>query len=127
VSMLAVLCLYRSGPPQSQTDRDKALRRIGKLVYALHRTPAESLPVVAHEILQEAKNSGFEGLEGPPAFLETGREEKQTMIWRNDLQNRYETFGHITEGDQVTVERPAVILGGQIVQRGLVRKVRDRK
>jgi len=127
VSMLAVLCLYRADRPGSRTDRDKALRRIGKLIYVLHRAPAESLPVVAHELIQEAKNSGFEGLEGPPAFLQTGREEKETMTWRNDLQNRYETFGHITEGDQVMVERPAVVLGGQIVQRGLVRKVRDRE
>jgi hypothetical protein len=127
VAILAVLCFYRSGRPQSQTDRDKALRKIGKLVYTLHRTPAESLPVVAHELIQEAKNSGFEDLEGPPAFLETGREKKETILWRQDLQNRYETFGHITEGDQVMVERPAVVLGGEIVQRGLVRKVRDRK
>jgi hypothetical protein len=127
VSMLAVLCFHRSGRPQSQTDRDKALRKIGKLVYTLHRTPAESLPVVAHELIQEAKNNGFEGLEGPPAFLETGREEKETIVWKQDLQGRYETFGHITEGDQVIVERPAVVLGGEVVQRGLVRKVRDRK
>ncbi len=127
VSMLAVLCLYRSGRPQSQTDWDKALRKISKLIYTLHRTPAESLPVVAHELVQEAKNSGFEGLEGSPAFLGTGREEKETICWRQDLQNKYETFGHITEGDQVMVERPAVVLGGEVVQRGLVRKVRDRK
>lgn len=126
VPMLAVLCFHRLGRPQSQTDRDKALRKIGKLVYTLHRTPAESLPVVAHELIQEAKNSGFEGLEGLPAFLETGREEKETMVWKQDLQSKYETFGHITEGDQVMVERPAVVLGGEVVQRGLVRKVRDR-
>jgi len=126
VPMLAVLCFYQSGRPQSQTDRDKALRRISKLIYTLHRAPAESLPVVAHELIQEAKNSGFEGLEGPPAFLERGREEKETMTWRQDLQTKYETFGHITEGDQVMVERPAVVLGGEVVQRGLVRKVRDK-
>jgi hypothetical protein len=124
--MLAVLCLYRSGRPQSRTDRDRALRKISKLVYALHRAPVESLPIVAHELIQEAKNSGFEGLEGPPAFLDAGREEKETMTWRQDLQSSYETFGHISEGDQVTVERPVVVLGGEIVQRGLVRKVRDR-
>jgi len=126
VSMLAVLCLYRSDRPGVQPDRDKALRKLSKLVYALHRTPAESLPVVAHELIQEAKNSGFEGLEGQPAFLEAGREETETIIWRQDLQTKYETFGQITEGDRVTVERPAVILGGEVVQRGLVRKVRDR-
>jgi hypothetical protein len=127
VSMLAVLCLYRSARPPSQADRDKVLRRISKLIYTLHRTPPESLPVVAHEMIQEAKNNGFEGLEGPPAFLEPGHKERPTLIWKSDLQIQYETFGHITEGDQVMVERPAVVLGGEVVQRGLVRKVRDRK
>ncbi len=126
VSMLAVLCLYRSGRPGLPPDRDKALRKLSKLVYALHHTPAESLPVVAHELIQEAKNSGFEGLDGQPAFLEAGREETETIIWRHDLQIQYETFGQITEGDRVAVERPAVILGGEVVQRGLVRKVRER-
>ena len=52
--------------------------------------------------------------------------ERQILTWKPDLQTRYETFGHIVEGDQVMVERPAVILGGRIVQRGLVRKVRER-
>jgi hypothetical protein len=127
VPMLAVLCLHRSGRTRSQADWEQALRKISKLVYALHRTSAETLPVVAHELIEEAKNSGFEGLDGSPAFLEAGRDEKETMTWRPDLQNKYETFGHITEGDQVVVERPAVVLGGEVVQRGLVRKVRDRK
>jgi hypothetical protein len=124
--ILAVLCLHVSAKPESQTDRDKALRRMSKLVYALHRASPESLPVVAHELIQEAKNDGFEGLEGQPAFLTPGMAEQETMVWKPDLQGKYETFGHIVEGDQVTVERPAVILGGQIVQRGLVRKVRER-
>jgi hypothetical protein len=126
IPMLAVLCMYRVGPPESGADRDKALRRLAKLVYSLHQATAESLPVVAHELIQEAKNSGFEGLEGQPVFLEEGREETEVLTWSPDLQGRYEAFGHIVEGDRVTVERPAVVLGGQIVQRGLVRKVRDR-
>lgn len=125
VPMLAVLCLHRSGVSEPRTDRDKALRRVGKLIYTLHQASAESLPVVAHELVQEAKNSGFEGLEGLPAFLEGGPgPQKRTLIWTQDLQNQYETFGHITEGDEVAVERPAVIFGGTVVQRGLVRKVR---
>jgi hypothetical protein len=125
VSMLAVLCLQGSGRKEAQTDKDKALRRLGKLVYALHQAPAESLPVVAHELIQEAKNSGFEGLEGQPAFLDTGREEKEILIWKQDLQSKYEAFGAIAEGDQVRIERSAVVFGGKVVQRGLVRKVRD--
>ncbi len=126
IPMLAVLCLHREGLPESKMDRDKALRRLGKLIYSLHQAPAASLPVVAHELIQEAKNSGFEGLEGEPAFVEAGREKKEIMTWSPDLAGRYETFGHITEGDRVTIERPAVVFGGQVVQRGLVRKVRER-
>jgi len=126
VPMLTVLCLHRPGAVETDTDRDKALRRIGKLIYTLHRADSETMPVVAHELIQEAKNSGFEGLEGLPAFLDSTREEKLVLTWKPDFQGKYEAFGHIVEGDQVVVEREAVILGGQVVQRGLVRKVRDR-
>jgi hypothetical protein len=126
IPMLAVLCMHRASTPQSKTDKDKALRRLGKLIYSLHQAPIASLPVIAHELIQEAKNSGFEGIEGQPAFAEPGPQEKEIMTWSTDLQSKYETFGHITDGDRVTVERPAVVFGGQIVQRGLVRKVRDR-
>ncbi|MEN6576196.1 MAG: hypothetical protein ABFD90_07620 [Phycisphaerales bacterium] len=125
-TMLAVLCLNKAGTPQAKTDKDKALRRLGKLIYLLHQAQAASLPVVAHELIQEAKNSGFEGLEGEPVFLEAGQDAKEILIWSPDLVGRYETFGHISEGDRVTIERPAVVFGGQIVQRGLVRKVRDK-
>lgn len=126
VPMLAVLCMNYEGPSETKTDKDKALRRLGKLIYSLHQAPVASLPVVAHELIQEAKNSGFEGLEGQPAFVETGPQERETITWSPDLQGKYETFGHITDGDRVTVERPAVVFGGRIVQRGLVRKVRER-
>ncbi len=126
VPMLAVLCLHRAGAAQAGTDRDKALRRIGKLIYVLHRTSPETLPVVAHELIQEAKNSGFDDLEGLPAFLDDKRAEQEILTWEPTLQNKYEVFGHIVEGDQVMVERPAVILSGQVVQRGLVRKVREK-
>jgi hypothetical protein len=126
VPLLTALCLHRPGVAQTGTDRDKVLRKIGKLIYALHRTDPESLPVVAHELIQEAKNSGFEGLEGLPAFLDNAHAQREVLTWKPDLQTRYETFGYIVEGDQVMVERPAVILGGRVVQRGLVRKVRDR-
>jgi hypothetical protein len=127
VPMLTVLCVYRLDAAEASTDRDKALRRIGKLIYALHRTSPQTLPVVAHELIQEAKNSGFEDLEGLPAFLDRERVERETLTWQPYLQGRYERFGEIVEGDQVKVERPAVVFGGQVVQRGLVRKVRDRQ
>jgi hypothetical protein len=126
VPMLTILCLHQSQAEEAETDKEKALRRIGKLVYALHQASAQSLPVIADELIQEAKNSGFAGLEGPPAFLAGERTEPEITTWKRDFQNRYETFGDIVEGDQVRIERPAVIFDGRVVQRGLVRKVRDR-
>jgi hypothetical protein len=124
--MLTTLCLHQSQKQEAETDKEKALRRIGKLVYALHQASAQSLPVVAEELIQEAKNSGFAGLEGQPAFLAAERTEPEITVWKKDFQNRYEAFGDIVEGDRVRIERPAVIFDGQVVQRGLVRKVRDR-
>ncbi len=126
VPMLTVLCLHRSRAAEAGTDRDRALRRIGRLIYVLYRTSPETLPVVAHELIQEAKNSGFDDLEGLPAFLDDKRAEGEILTWEPTLQSKYEVFGHIVAGDQVMVERPAVILGGRVVQRGLVRKVRER-
>ncbi len=126
IPMLTVLCLNKADVPQAKTDKDKALRRLGKLIYLLHQAQAAALPVVAHELIQEAKNSGFEGLEGQPAFLEAGSDENEVLTWSPDLAGRYEAFGHIADGDRVTVERPAVVFGGRVVQRGLVRKVRDK-
>jgi hypothetical protein len=127
VSMLAALRFYESQPAPAQTDKDKTLRHLADRIYALHEASAKSLPVVANELIQEARNRGFQGLEGPAGF-ESGRNEEPlvpTLIWNKTLQSQYETFGQIAEGDRVTVERLAVILGGEVLHRGLVRKVRN--
>ena len=126
VSVLALLCACRSSVPQAGGDVANAMRKIGRLIASLHQATPDSLPVVAHELIQQAKNSGFAGLEGLPRFLEAAAGEEEIRIWKPDLQSQYEAFGHIVEGDRVVVERPPVIFGGQVVQRGLVRKVRDR-
>ncbi len=126
VPMLTILCLQQAQTQEAETDKEKALRRIGKLVYALHQASTQALPVVADELIQEAKNSGFAGLEGQPAFLTAESAEPEIIIWKKDFQNRYEAFGDVVEGDRVRIERPAVVFDGRVVQRGLVRKVRDR-
>lgn len=126
VVMLAVLCADESASSESAGSREAAFRHIGKLIYTLHRTRPESLPVVADELVQAAKNSGFEGLEGTPAFAAGGEVERDVVLWSKALESKYETFGHIDEGDRVTVERPPVVFSGEVVERGLVRKVRDK-
>jgi hypothetical protein len=125
VPTLTVLCLHGSLPQEPATKKDAAFRRIGKLIYTLHRTQRESLPVVADELIQEAKNYGFEGLDGPAAFSAEREQQRDTIVWKRGLQSRYETFGHIVEGDRVTVERSPVVFEGKVVERGLVRKVRE--
>jgi hypothetical protein len=126
IPLLVVLCFYRSWSPEASTDEEVAFRRLGKLIYAMHSASSESLPVMADELIQEARNCGFEGLEGSPAFLSSVVDLQSVIFWTNDLQNKYETFGHIAEGDQVKVERQPVIFDGKIKERGLVRKLRDK-
>ncbi len=126
VPMLTMLCLHSSLAGEPQTNEDAAFRRIGKLIYALHKAGRESLPVVADELIQEAKNYGFEGLDGPATFSADRGQQQETLVWKGGLGGKYKTFGHIVEGDRVTVERPPVVFEGKVVERGLVRKVRDK-
>jgi hypothetical protein len=126
IPLLAALCSMRSWPAEAPADKDSAFRRIGGLIYALHRTAPESLSVAADELIQEARNCGFEGLEGAPAFLSGPVSDQSVIDWTSDLLNKYETFGHVAEGDKVRVERQPVIFDGKVMQRGLVRKLRDK-
>jgi hypothetical protein len=125
VPVLALLCLCRALPTEESADRESAFGRIAALIYALHSTPAESLPVAADELIQEARNCGFEGLEGTPAFSSTGPGSPEVLVWSDDLQEKYVPFGHVVQGEKVQIERRPVIFNGSIVARGLVRKLRD--
>jgi len=120
------LCFWRSWKTESTADRESAFRRIAELVYSLHGASSESLSVVADELIQEARNCGFEGLEGPPAFLSSAAGEQAVLAWTRDLLSRYEAFGDIAEGDRVRVERRPVVFDGSVIERGLVRKLRDK-
>jgi hypothetical protein len=126
VPLLVMLCHCRSQPAAGPADRESAFRRIGALIYALHRTAPESLSVAADELIQEARNCGFEGLEGSPAFLSDAADEQSVIEWTNDLSTKYEVFGDVAEGDKVRIERKPVIFDGNVMERGLVRKLRDK-
>ena len=76
---------------------------------------------------REARNCGFEGLEGAPAFSAGAADEQSVIAWTNDMLNKYETFGHVAEGDKVRVERRPVVFDGKVMERGLVRKIRDKQ
>jgi len=127
VSLLAMLCICRSQPEEAPADRESAFRRIGGLIYALHRTTPESLSVAVDELIQEARNCGFEGLEGSPAFLSAADGKQSVISWTNDLLTKYETFGDVADGDKVRIERQPVVFDGNVIERGLVRKLRDKR
>jgi len=126
VALLATLCFWRSWKTEPTADRESAFRRMAELIYSLHAASNESLPVAADELIQEARNCGFEGLEGPPAFMTSAEGEQTVLAWTKDLLNKYEAFGDIAEGDKVKVERRPVVFGGSVIERGLVRKLRDK-
>ncbi|MHC4353491.1 MAG: hypothetical protein ACYS0H_12340, partial [Planctomycetota bacterium] len=127
VPLLAALCHWRTQPADTPADRESAFRRIGGLIYALHRTTPESLSVAADELVQEARNCGFEGLDGSPAFLSAAADEQSVIKWTNDLLTKYEAFGDVTEGEKVRIERQPVVFDGNVMERGLVRKLRDKQ
>lgn len=127
IGLLAALCASRSWSEDTPGDNEAAFRRIGRLIYALHRTTPESLPVAVDELIQEARNCGFEGLDGSPAFLSSGDDRQSVIAWTSDLAAKYETFGQVVEGDRVIIERQSVVFNGKVMERGLVRKLRDKQ
>jgi hypothetical protein len=126
ISLLASLCYYQSEIHMGPTDKEQVLRMLGRHIYALHRASRQNLFVVADELIQEARNCGFENLEEIPTFLANGRHQQDVLVWVRNLKDKYEIFGDINEGDKVKIERKPVILDGRVVERGLVRKVRVR-
>lgn len=106
-------------------DQSQALKRLSRQVYALFSAQVEQLPVAADELIQEARNCGFTGLDGSPLFLDPSSSDRTEMVWKPSMISHYEPFGHITEGDRVRIERKPVLLKNRVVERGLVRKVRS--
>ncbi|MDH4238000.1 MAG: hypothetical protein OEW48_00400 [Phycisphaerae bacterium] len=122
--LVALYCFSKSG--QVFTDKEAAFSTLAGYIYALHSATEKDLPTAADELIQEARNFGFEGLEGQPQFFPDVEKREDSFVWASSLKDKYEAFGDINEGDAVKVERKPVILGGKVLKRGLVRKIRDR-
>ena len=102
-------------------------RTLGVKLRELHATPPEALPVAADELLHEAASLGFGGIAGPPLFLSGAERAPQSdLVWSVELSDRYDRFGHIEPGDEVTVEREPVLFRDRVKEKGLVRKVHRR-
>ena len=124
IAMLVVVCSDRALLSQGDNATEKVLGRLSGKIYALHHTPEKGLSVVADELILEARNCGFEGLDGTPSFMGDRSETREEISWRDALASQYRTFGHVEEGDTVWVERKPVVLEGKVIDLGLVRKVR---
>ncbi|MCP4453939.1 MAG: hypothetical protein GY809_20955 [Planctomycetes bacterium] len=122
--ILTLLCEFASHHVSGQAESHQILRELSRKIYALHHASQDGLAVTADEVIQAARNLGFEGLDGQPEFMASARGACETLVWQASLAGQYEVFGHITDGDSVRVERKPVVLEGRMMSRGLVRKVR---
>ena len=93
----------------------------------LHATSADNLPGLAQDVINAARDAGFEGLEGPVGFGQTAnRRDTQVLEWAESMRERYNVFGHVEAGDVVRVEQEPVVFRGELREKGLVRKQRGR-
>ncbi len=96
-----------------------------KAAYRLHESPAEELETACRELIQEVKKLGFEGFSGKPAFTDSSEEnsQKRKIKWSPELKEEYEPFGEVEDGDRVRIEEPAIIFQGEVIKKGMVRKI----
>jgi hypothetical protein len=122
--ILTLLCDTASGQADAHGESRDILRQLSRKIYALHHVSQDGLAVCADEVIQAARNLGFEGLDGQPEFMASQPAASDTLVWHASLVGQYEPFGHLTDGDPVRIERKPVVLDGKVMERGLVRKVR---
>jgi len=126
IPLLVSLEQFSVRPDRNFTPEEEALVPLAGHIYALHSATKKDLPAAVDELIQEAKNLGFEGLEGQTQFFPKTEKREFSLMWASDLTDKYEAFGDIREGDKVKIERKPVIWRGRVLKRGLVRKFRDR-
>lgn len=129
LEMAIVLIILRCAEPHTRepSDLGPAIAELGEQVQSLHRASQENLAVAAEELIQAARNQGFENLEGPPQFLRADKPQVTVFLWTKEHDDKYETFGHIEPGDEVIAYAEPVVLDGVVRKKGLVRKKRKGK
>lgn len=93
-------------------------------IYGIYRSSKDELETSLLGLFAQMRSLGFEGLENP-SF--TNNHTDDYLYWRDDLQDQYNCYGIIEEGDLVRIEKPVIIKNGLILNKGLVRKVRKKK
>ena len=127
IPMIAAIQYFSTKSEKDSDNKQEVFGKLAGYIYDLHSAAQKDLPYIADELIKEAKNIGFEGLEGQPNFLSNSEKQEERMVWITSLIEKYETFGNINEGDEVKIERKPVIVGAKVLKRGLVRRIRERK
>jgi hypothetical protein len=124
--LLAHLWLSDREVPATEPGKDEIVRTLGARIRAIHEASREDLPAAADELIQEARNLGFDGFGQSPRFLTEGAPpvERRVLTWNEQYRRQFRTYGAVENGDQVTVETEPVIFEGEVREKGLVRKVR---
>jgi hypothetical protein len=95
----------------------------------LQNASSQQLPLLCIELLQIAKTQGVIGILDSRPLFESDTQSQNTdtlndFIWDDGLSDRYDIFGSIKNGDLVYVEKNFVMVDGQVLDKGLVRKKR---
>ncbi|MBW1669177.1 MAG: hypothetical protein JRI79_07920 [Deltaproteobacteria bacterium] len=126
-TVVAALALSQEHAEEKRDRVDPVMGHLSAKIVELHSTQLDDLPLTAYELIQEARNVGFGGLEGEPLFIKKRkRKEDPTFTWSEEMAKQYDTYGYVSIGDQVKIVKRPVILHGKIMKKGLVRKERSK-
>lgn len=120
---LLQLALQEQKEKKPPSSYEEEMQTLLPSLYQLYHTPGEELETGVLEIFQVLRSFGYEELTVEGAFLEKNK-KPLSLVWREDLQEKYHVFGQIQEGEQVRIEKPVITKGGEVLVKGLVRRVK---
>jgi hypothetical protein len=99
--------------PSADDDNRDDFSPLASRILSLEGAPCGDLAAGIAELATEIRNLGFSSEIVPAVFR-----------WSEDAAERYAPFGSVEPGDEVRVEREPLLRDGEVLSRGLVRKVR---
>ena len=120
--LLTFLSATKGNQIQMRSTAESALYKLGAKIQLLANVSKKDdlLLAAVTELVQETENVGFK-------IIKANSETLKVIDWHKDLEAEYETFGNIEPGDRVIIEREPTIFEGVVREKGLVRKLRDRR
>lgn len=108
--------LHPGSRVQAVGDTDRMLYDLVAKIKALPAVGRDNMEFAIQGLIQETKNMGFAGEGGP-----------RQLVWEESMREEYKTFAHVEPGDLVVIERESVRFKDAVKQKGLARKMRDRR